>query len=171
MTTESFHWHLMGKMVSPCTLIGSLSTCRQPGQAQNLQWVWIWARSNLSLRSYIYHWLWTGKMVSPSFLSYYEFSLTFNKDRHKILGELNFGRIWPVILELCALEHKKNEVSSFSQSPLIGSLSNLQVSRTCIKARIWAGSDYSFWNSSPLGAEVFPHILIMEKIMSPLFIS
>ena len=30
---------------------------------------------------------------------------------------------------------KKNDVSSFSQSPLIGSLSNLQVMRTDIKAR------------------------------------
>ena len=33
----------------------------------------------------------------------------------------------------------KNDVSSFSQSPLIGSLSNLQVMRTGIKVRI--GSD------------------------------
>ena len=30
---------------------------------------------------------------------------------------------------------EKNDVSSFSQSPLIGSLSNLQVMRTGIKAR------------------------------------
>ena len=48
----------------------------------------------------------------------------------------NFGRIWPVILELPALQRwKKKDVSSFSQSPLIGSLSNLQVMRTGIKAR------------------------------------
>ena len=47
-----------------------------------------------------------------------------------------FGRIWPVILELPALQQwKKNDVSSFSQSPFIGSLSNLQVMRTGIKAR------------------------------------
>ena len=31
--------------------------------------------------------------------------------------------------------NEKNDVSSFSQSPLIGSLSNLQVMRTGIKAR------------------------------------
>ena len=49
---------------------------------------------------------------------------------------LNFGRIWPVILELRVLQQwQKNDVSSFSQSPLIGSLSNLQVMRTGIKAR------------------------------------
>ena len=49
----------------------------------------------------------------------------------------NFGRVWPVILELPALQPwKKNDVSTFSQSPLIGSLSNLQVMRTGIKARI-----------------------------------
>ena len=47
----------------------------------------------------------------------------------------NFGRIWPVILELPALQPWKNDVSTFSQSPLIGSLSNLQVMRTGIKAR------------------------------------
>ena len=33
------------------------------------------------------------------------------------------------------LSGEKKEVSSFSQSPLIGSLSNLQVTRTGIKAR------------------------------------
>ena len=33
------------------------------------------------------------------------------------------------------LSGEKNDVSSFSQSPLIGSLSNLQVTRTGIKAR------------------------------------
>ena len=34
-----------------------------------------------------------------------------------------------------AFSGEKNDVSSFSQSPLIGSLSNLQVMRTGIKAR------------------------------------
>ena len=33
------------------------------------------------------------------------------------------------------LSGEKNDVSSFSQSPLIGSLSNLQVTRTGTKAR------------------------------------
>ena len=46
------------------------------------------------------NWLWMGKMVSPSCLSYYEgqaYSQTSS----------NFGRIWPVILELGALEQWK----------------------------------------------------------------
>ena len=34
------------------------------------------------------------------------------------------------------LSGEKNDVSSFSQSPLIGSLSNLEVMRTGIKARM-----------------------------------
>ena len=34
------------------------------------------------------------------------------------------------------LSGEKNDVSSFSQSPLIGSMSNLQVTRTGIKARM-----------------------------------
>ena len=34
------------------------------------------------------------------------------------------------------LSVEKNDVSSFSQSPLIGFLSNLQVTRTGIKARM-----------------------------------
>ena len=49
---------------------------------------------------------------------------------------LNFGRIWPVILELPALEQWKTNVSGFSHSPLIGFLSKLQVIRTGIKARM-----------------------------------
>ena len=56
---------------------------------------------------------------------------------------LNFGRIWPVILALHALECWKN-VSSFSQSPLIVSLSNLQVTRTGIKA-------WTSWNLDRIG--------------------
>ena len=47
----------------------------------------------------------------------------------------NSGRIWPVTLELHALERwKKNDVSCFSQLPLMRYLSNLQVTRTGIKA-------------------------------------
>ena len=38
----------------------------------------------------------------------------------------NFGRIWPVILNCLPFSGEKNDVSSFSQPPLIGSLSNLQ---------------------------------------------
>ena len=49
----------------------------------------------------------------------------------------NSGRIWPVTLKLHALElWKKNCFSSFSQSPLIRYLSNLQVTRTGIKAQM-----------------------------------
>ena len=48
----------------------------------------------------------------------------------------NSGRIWPVTLELRALERwKKNDVSSFSQAAFVRYLSNLQVTRTGIKSR------------------------------------
>ena len=57
------------------------------------------------------HWLWMGKMVSPSFLSYYEFRFhqTYRKWRTGIKSRtgLNFGRIWLVILELPALQRWK----------------------------------------------------------------
>ena len=48
---------------------------------------------------------------------------------------LNCSHFWPFILELRALEQWKTMISSFSQSPFIGSLSNWQVMRTGIKAR------------------------------------
>ena len=72
------------------------------------------------------------------------------------------------------LSGEKKDVSSFSQSPLIGSLSNVQVTRTGTKAR----------TSSKLGRiglftlELFAlergnfsNGLIMEKIMYPRFLS
>ena len=57
------------------------------------------------------------------------------KDRHKISDRFefwsyltsHFGVTWP-------FSGEKNDVSSFSQSPLIGSLLNLQVMRTGIKS-------------------------------------
>ena len=66
---------------------------------------------------------------------------------------------------------KKNDVSSFSQSPLIGSLSNFQVTRTGIKARMssnlgWIG--LFTLELFTLEVESFPYKLIMEKMMSPL---
>ena len=77
------------------------------------------------------YWLRIGKMMSPSFLSYYEFilqqtyfKLTGNKDRHKISEEFKFQSLsdqsfWSYV----PLSGENNDVS-FSQSPLIGSLSN-----------------------------------------------
>ena len=70
---------------------------------------------------------------------------------------------------------KINDVSSFSQSPIIGSLPNLDVTRTGLNAQM----------SSTLGRigsfslELFAHvfyaviflILIIKKMMSPLFFS
>ena len=62
--------------------------------------------------------------------------LTGNEDRHKISDGFEF---WSYLTShfgvTCPSAVKKNNVSSFSQSPLIGSLSNLQVMRTGIKAR------------------------------------
>ena len=59
------------------------------------------------------HWLLMGKMMSPSFLSYYEFSLHETRTGIKSRTSSNFGRIWPVILELCALEQWKKWSSAF----------------------------------------------------------
>ena len=53
--------------------------------------------------------------------------LTGNEDKHKISNEFEFR-------SYLTLNGEKNYVSSFSQSPLIGSLSNLQVMRTGIKS-------------------------------------
>ena len=62
--------------------------------------------------------------------------LTGNEDRHKISDGFEF---WLYLTShfgvTCPSAVKKNDDSSFSQSPLIGSLSNLQVMRTGIKAR------------------------------------
>ena len=62
--------------------------------------------------------------------------LTGNEDRHKISDGFEF---WLYLTShfgvTCPSAKKKNDVSSFSQSPLIGSLSDLQVMRTGIKAR------------------------------------
>ena len=85
------------------------------------------------------HWHWMGKMVSPSFLQLLWIQTSSNLQEMrtgiKSWTGLNFDRIWLVILELPALQRWKNDVSSFSQSPLIGSLSNLQVMSTGIKAQ------------------------------------
>ena len=62
--------------------------------------------------------------------------LTGNKDRHNILDEFEF---WPDLTShfgvTCPWAVKENDISSFSQSLLIRYLSNLQITRTCIKAR------------------------------------
>ena len=64
------------------------------------------------------------------------------------------------------LSSEKNDVSSFSQSPLIGSLSNLQVRRTGIKAQM---SSNLGWirlftlELIPLERGFFSHRLIMGK--------
>ena len=59
-----------------------------------------------------------------------------NEDRHKISERFEF---WSYMTShfgvICPSAVKKNDVSSFSQSPLIGSLSKLQVMRTGIKNR------------------------------------
>ena len=58
-------------------------------------------------------------------------SLTGNEDRRKISDEFKFR---PYLTSHLVM--KKSDVSSFSQSPLIRSLSNLQIIRTDIKARL-----------------------------------
>ena len=72
------------------------------------------------------------------------------------------------------LSNEKNDVSSFSQSPLIGSLSNLQVMMTGIKARISSNLGRIGLFTLELFAlecENFSHSLIMETMISSLFLS
>ena len=72
------------------------------------------------------------------------------------------------------LNSEKNDVSSFSQSPLIGLLSNLQVTRTGIKARMSLNlGQIGLFTLElfTLERRIFSHRLVMEKIMSPHFIS
>ena len=95
--------------------------------------------------------------------------LAENNDRHKISHEFEFWTYLTYHWSFMALiSEKKNDVSSFSQLPLIGSLSNLQVMKTGIKA----------WTSSNLGwirlftSELFtlehrffpPYRLILKKM-------
>ena len=64
-------------------------------------------------------------------------NLTGKKDRHKILDGFEFRPDLTSHFGVgCPSAVKENDVSSFSQSPLIGSLSNLRVMRTGIKARM-----------------------------------
>ena len=65
------------------------------------------------------------------------------------------------------LSCEKNNVSDFSQLPLIESLSNLQVMRTGIKTRMSSnlGRIGLFTLSySPLSTEIFSHRLILKEI-------
>ena len=80
------------------------------------------------------------KTLSPLFISNNEFNL---HQTYSLLGQTcNVGwvRIPPDLTShfgvACPWVVKKNDVSSFSQAPLIRYLSNLQVTRTCIKARM-----------------------------------
>ena len=63
--------------------------------------------------------------------------LTGNKNRHEMLDgfkfrpDLTMQSLWSYM----PLSGEKNDVSNFSQSPLMRYLSNLQVTRTGIKAR------------------------------------
>ena len=70
------------------------------------------------------------------------------------------------------LSVEKNDVSSFSQSLLIGFLSNLQVTRTGIKARMSSNlGRIGLFTLELFALEqdfFFPHRLILEKMMSPL---
>ena len=72
------------------------------------------------------------------------------------------------------LSGEKNDVSKFSQSSLIGSLSNLQIPRTGIKARMNSKLGRIGLVALELFAlehgNFFP-MDIMEKMMSPLFLS
>ena len=101
--------------------------------------------------------------------------LTGNEDSHKISDEFEFRSFLTSHFEItCPCAVKKTDVASFSQLHLIGSLSDLQVTRTSIKARTSSNLGRSGLFTLELFAlerGIFSHRLVMEKIMSPLFIS
>ena len=62
------------------------------------------------------HWLWMVKMCLHLFsvaMNSDFIKLTGNEARHKILDRFEFGRIWPVILELPALQRWKKMYPAF----------------------------------------------------------
>ena len=80
------------------------------------------------------HWLWMGKCCLHLFsvtMNSVIIKLTGNKDRHKISDEFKFRSYLTSHFGVMCSSGEKN---SFSQSLLIGSLSDLQIMRTCINA-------------------------------------
>ena len=78
---------------------------------------------------------------------------------------------WRKLGSLALLSYGKNSVSMFSQSPLIGSLSNLQVMRTGIKSRVRSNSGWIKLFTSELFALERFHWLWMGKMVTPSFLS
>ena len=101
--------------------------------------------------------------------------LTGNKDRHQILDGFEFRpNLTSHFGVTCPWAVKENDVSRFSQSPLIRYLSNLQLKRTGIKARKSSNLGRIGLLTSELFAlesGFFHHRLTMEKMMYPLFLS
>ena len=179
---ESSHWHYNGQnrvlVFSQSSLNGSFSnlqvtrTVIKSQMSSKLGRVRPFTMELFALERS--HGFWMGKMVSPSFLGYYEFSLHqlyrsegLGRIRISVLSDLSFWSYMP-------LSGEKNDVSSFSQSLLIGSLSNLQVTGTGIKdrTRLNLGRIRLFTlELLPSSVEFVFHRFIMEKMMSPLFLS
>ena len=142
--------------------------------------VWIWVGSDVSLRSYSplsvpidFEWgKWCLHLFSITMNSVF-IKLTGKEDRHKISDEFEFRSYLTIHFGVtCPWAVKKNDVSSFSHSPLIGSFSNSQVTRTGITVRTSSnlGRIGLFTSElSPLSAEFCSHRFITEKMMTPLF--
>ena len=134
MATEISNWHVMEKTMSTrffqSPLIGSLSNLQitragiKSRMSSNLGRVGLCATELFALD---FEW---GKWCL------HLFSVTMNSVFIKLTGKetgikswtcSNFGRM--------PFRGENSDVASFSQSPLFGSMSNLQVTRTGIKAR------------------------------------
>ena len=136
------------------------------------QLLWVQSSSNFQ---FDFEWgKWCLHLFSITMNSVF-IKLTGIKNRHKILYHFEFQSYLTSHFGVtCPWALKKKWCLQLFSVILIGSLSNLQVTRTCIKA----------WTSSNLGQirlftlelfalehRFFSHSLIMEKIVSPLFIS
>ena len=131
----TYNWKNSVATFSPSSLIGSLSnlqvtrTSIKSRMSLNLGQVRLFIISLYALEHF--HWLWMGEngvsIFSQLLWTWWILSSSNVQEMRtgiKSRTSSTFGHIWPVILELYALERWKKWCLQLRQSPLIGFLSN-----------------------------------------------
>ena len=178
MATESSHWHIMGKTLSPrfivtfnrmfVKLAGNLDRHKI---SDELEFGPGWTFHFWVIRPWAFQLTLNGENGVSIFsqLLWIQSSSNLQETR---TGIKNLGRVRILViydqsfLSYVPFSGEKNDVSSFSQSPLIGFLSNLQITRTGIKARMSSNLGRIGLLTLELFAlerGFFPHRLIMGK--------